>query len=57
MQKGGKKRGGRPKASAGIPLKNTKTGPLYLMLKSSVREWRAAFNPLIESWRQQMLNA
>lgn len=38
MQKGGKKQGGRPKASAGIPLKNTKTGLLRLMLRSSVRE-------------------
>lgn len=38
MQKEGEKQGGRPKASAGIPLKNTKTGLLCLMLKSSVRE-------------------
>lgn len=41
MQKGGKKQGGRPKASAGIPLKSTKTGILRLMLKSSVREGMA----------------
>lgn len=57
MQKGGKKQRGRPKASAGIPLKNTKTGPLCLMLKSSVREWAAEFNPLMESWRQHKLYA
>lgn len=41
MQKGGKKQGGRPKASAGIPLKNIKTGLLSLMLKSSVKEGMA----------------
>lgn len=41
MQKGGKKQGGRPKASAGIPLKNIKTGLLCLMLKSSVKEGTA----------------
>lgn len=38
MQKGEKKQGGRPKASAGVPLKNTKDGLLCLMLKSSVRK-------------------
>lgn len=33
MQKGGYEAGWEPKASAGIPLKNTKTGLLCLMLK------------------------
>lgn len=38
MQKGDQEQGGRPKAGAGIPLKNTKAGLLCLMLKSSVRK-------------------
>lgn len=38
MQKRKKKHRGMPKASAGIPLKNTKAGLLCLMLKSSVRK-------------------
>lgn len=38
MQKGEKKLRGLPKASAGIPLRNTKAGLLCMMLKSSVRE-------------------
>lgn len=51
MQNGGKKQGGRPKTRAGIPLKNTMTGLLCLMLKRTVREgWWAAFNPLRGSW-------
>lgn len=37
MQRGGEAGWGL-KASAGIPLKNTKTSLLRLMLKSSVRE-------------------
>lgn len=37
MQKGEKKQVRSPKASAGIPLKDTKAGLLCLMLKSYVR--------------------
>lgn len=38
MQKEERSKGGRLKASAGIPLKNTKTDLLCLMLKRSVGE-------------------